>query len=107
MRERFGIPLRLLFYEPAELALIGRAAPACSASTPARRRREIARRARGTPRVAMRLLRRIRDFAAIAGTPTVDAAAADAALRRLEVDERGLDAIDRRFSACRRTAIGW
>ncbi len=58
---------------------------------------EIARRARGTPRVAMRLLRRIRDFAAVAGWSSIDAATADAALRRLEVDACGLDGMDRRY----------
>ena len=58
---------------------------------------EIARRARGTPRVAMRLLRRIRDFAAVHGWDSVDAATADKALLRLEVDHRGLDAMDRRY----------
>ena len=58
---------------------------------------EIARRARGTPRVAMRLLRRIRDFAAVSAWPQVDAGAADAALLRLEVDGRGLDGMDRRY----------
>src|SRR5213079_2204092 len=61
---------------------------------------EISRRARGTPRVAMRLLRRIRDFAAVQGWGEVDAAAADSALRRLEVDGRGLDAMDRRYLRC-------
>jgi Holliday junction DNA helicase RuvB len=61
---------------------------------------EIARRARGTPRVAGRLLRRVRDFAAVSDLRTVDAEAADGALRRLEVDERGLDAMDRRFLVC-------
>ncbi len=61
---------------------------------------EIARRARGTPRVAMRLLRRIRDFAAVEGLATVDAGAADAALLRLEVDGRGLDGMDRRYLRC-------
>jgi Holliday junction DNA helicase RuvB len=58
---------------------------------------EIARRSRGTPRIAGRLLRRVRDFAAVAGTPTIDRATADAALTRLEVDARGLDAMDRRY----------
>ncbi|MGL4312414.1 MAG: Holliday junction DNA helicase RuvB C-terminal domain-containing protein, partial [Sphingomonas sp.] len=59
--------------------------------------REIARRARGTPRIAGRLLRRVRDFAHAAGTETVDALAADRALNRLEVDALGLDAMDRRY----------
>ena len=61
---------------------------------------EIARRARGTPRVAGRLLRRVRDFAAVAGKTRIDAATADAALTRLEVDPRGLDAMDRRYLSC-------
>jgi Holliday junction DNA helicase RuvB len=98
LRERFGIPLRLLFYEPDELALIvGRAARLLGLDLLPEGAAEIARRARGTPRVAMRLLRRIRDFAAIDGVAAVGAAAADAALRRLEVDGSGLDALDRRY----------
>ena len=98
LRERFGIPLRLLFYEPGELALIvGRGARVLEFDLRADGAAEIARRARGTPRVAMRLLRRIRDFAAVQGWGEVDAVAADAALLRLEVDGRGLDAMDRRY----------
>ena len=98
LRERFGIPLRLLFYEPAELALIvERGARILAFELEPDGAAEIARRARGTPRVAMRLLRRIRDFAAVAGWPSVDAATADAALLRLEVDARGLDGMDRRY----------
>ncbi len=98
LRERFGIPLRLLFYEPAELAsIVSRGARVLGFALLPDGAFEIAQRARGTPRVAMRLLRRIRDFAAIDGTPDVGAEAADAALRRLEVDERGLDALDRRY----------
>src|SRR3546814_12758397 len=61
---------------------------------------EIARRSRGTPRVAGRLLRRVRDFAAVAGVETVAAVQADGALRRMDVDERGLDAMDRRYMRC-------
>jgi len=61
---------------------------------------EIARRARGTPRVAGRLLRRVRDFAAAAGTLPIDAVAADLALQRLEVDRDGLDSMDRRYLRC-------
>ena len=98
LRERFGIPLRLVFYEPEELALIvARGARVLSFALEADGAAEIARRARGTPRVAMRLLRRIRDFALVAGSGRVDAAAADAALSRLEVDGRGLDGMDRRY----------
>ena len=98
LRERFGIPLRLVFYEPEELALIvARGAGILGFDLKPDGAIEIARRARGTPRVAMRLLRRIRDFAAVDGWPQVDAAAADAALLRLEVDGRGLDGMDRRY----------
>ena len=61
---------------------------------------EIARRSRGTPRIAGRLLRRVRDFAAVDGKDPVDADAADAALNRLDVDGRGLDAMDRRYLGC-------
>jgi Holliday junction DNA helicase RuvB len=98
LRERFGIPLRLQFYEPDELALIlARGARLLALDLTAEGAAEIARRARGTPRVAMRLLRRIRDFAAVAGWQRVDAATADLALLRLEVDGRGLDGMDRRY----------
>ena len=101
LRERFGIPLRLLFYETAELALIvSRGARVLAFALEPDGAAEIARRARGTPRVAMRLLRRIRDFAAVEGLAIVDAAAADAALLRLEVDGRGLDGMDRRYLRC-------
>src|SRR4051794_11949122 len=101
LRERFGIPLRLLFYEPVELALIvARGARVLAFDLRADGAAEIARRARGTPRVAMRLLRRIRDFAAVHRWPHVDAAIADVALLRLEVDARGLDGMDRRYLRC-------
>ncbi len=101
LRERFGIPLRLAFYEPAELTLIvARGARVLAFDLRRDGAAEIARRARGTPRVAMRLLRRIRDFAAVEGLVSVDAAAADAALVRLEVDRSGLDAMDRRYLRC-------
>jgi Holliday junction DNA helicase RuvB len=101
LRERFGIPLRLLFYEPAELALIvARGARVLAFALEPDGAAEIARRARGTPRVAMRLLRRIRDFAAVQGWASVDAAAADRALARLDVDARGLDGMDRRYLRC-------
>jgi holliday junction DNA helicase RuvB len=101
LRERFGIPLRLVFYESAELALIvSRGARVLSFALESDGAAEIARRARGTPRVAMRLLRRIRDFAAVQGWPSVGADAADEALSRLDVDHRGLDGMDRRYLAC-------
>jgi holliday junction DNA helicase RuvB len=98
LRERFGIPLRLQFYAPEELALIvARAARILDFALQADGAAEIARRSRGTPRVAMRLLRRIRDFAAVGGWQSVDAATTDAALHRLDVDGRGLDGMDRRY----------
>jgi holliday junction DNA helicase RuvB len=98
LRDRFGIPLRLVFYTPAELELIVRRG-AEKLGVPLTRdgAAEIARRSRGTPRIAGRLLRRVRDFAAVAGTAEVDRKAADAALNRLEVDRLGLDAMDRRY----------
>ena len=98
LRERFGIPLRLQFYEPDELErIIQRGARLLAMDLAPDGAAEIARRARGTPRVAGRLLRRVRDFAAVAGLDQIDAQAADAALNRLEVDRSGLDAMDRRY----------
>jgi holliday junction DNA helicase RuvB len=98
LRDRFGIPLRLVFYTPAELELIvRRGAEKLAVSLTRDGAAEIARRSRGTPRVAGRLLRRVRDFAAVAGTAEVDRNAADTALNRLEVDRLGLDAMDRRY----------
>jgi holliday junction DNA helicase RuvB len=101
LRERFGIPLRLLFYDPSELAqIVVRGARVLGFALETNGAAEIARRARGTPRVAMRLVRRIRDFAAVQGWPSVDAEAADRALSRLDVDARGLDGMDRRYLRC-------
>jgi Holliday junction DNA helicase RuvB len=101
LRERFGIPLRMVFYEPAELeTIVHRAARVLKLAMAPDGASEIAKRSRGTPRVANRLLRRVRDFAAVGGHATVDAKVADAALTRLEVDSRGLDAMDRRYLAC-------
>jgi len=101
LRERFGIPMRVVFYEPDELeSIVRRGAGLLGFELTSDGAQEIARRARGTPRVAGRLLRRVRDFAAVDGTTTVDAAAADKALNRLEVDARGLDAMDRRYLTC-------
>ncbi len=101
LRERFGIPLQLFFYEPSELAqILGRGARILAFDLTEEGAAEIARRARGTPRVAMRLLRRVRDFSAVFGWTKVDAGIADTALTRLEVDVRGLDAMDRRYLRC-------
>ena len=98
LRDRFGIPVRLNFYEVGELELIvRRGAHILNIEMTVDGAREIARRARGTPRVAGRLLRRVRDFALVAKAPRVDAEVADAALTRLEVDGRGLDAMDHRY----------
>ncbi len=101
LRERFGIPLRVDFYPPEELQkIVRRGAALLEFELSDDGAAEIARRSRGTPRVSGRLLRRVRDFAALDGGGPVDAAAADAALQRLEVDKRGLDAMDRRYLIC-------
>ncbi len=98
LRDRFGIPVRLNFYTVAELErVVTRAAGLLNLPIAPDGAREIAGRARGTPRIAGRLLRRVRDFAHAAGHEIVDARAADAALNRLEVDRLGLDAMDRRY----------
>jgi holliday junction DNA helicase RuvB len=101
LRERFGIPLRVVFYTAEELEqIVRRAARVLGLEVTPDGAVEIARRSRGTPRVAGRLLRRVRDFAAVDGGGAVDAAAADVALNRLEVDRSGLDAMDRRYLGC-------
>ena len=98
LRDRFGIPVRLTFYSAAELEqVVRRVARLLGLALTEDGASEIARRSRGTPRIAGRLLRRVRDFAQSAGAPEVDARAADAALTRMEVDELGLDAMDRRY----------
>mgnify|MGYP005635113063 FL=1 len=98
LRDRFGIPLRLDFYEPEDLKkILIRGAKILGLELTKDGAEEIARRSRGTPRVANRLLRRVRDFASLSKGSVVDAAAADGALDRLEVDMRGLDAMDRRY----------
>jgi len=91
----------MVFYEPAELeTIVHRAARVLKMEMAKDGGAEIAKRSRGTPRVANRLLRRVRDFASVAGHKVIDAKAADAALTRLEVDGRGLDPMDRRYLAC-------
>jgi len=98
LRDRFGIPLRLVFYTAAELELIvSRGAEKLGFTLTADGASEIARRSRGTPRIAGRLLRREREIASVEKSGPVDRDVADAALLRLEVDRRGLDAIDRRY----------
>lgn len=98
LRERFGIPLRLVFYTPAELEMIlSRAARLLNVVLTKEGAAEIARRSRGTPRIAGRLLRRVRDFALVQGAHAIDRTLADAALARLEVDRLGLDAMDLKY----------
>lgn len=98
LRDRFGIPLRLEFYTAAELRqVLSQASRKMGVDLSGDGAEEIARRARGTPRVAGRLLRRVRDFAAADGTTTIGKQAAAQALARLDVDEAGLDALDRRY----------
>ena len=101
LRDRFGIQARLNFYEVEELErIVRRGARLLGLNVTPDGATEIARRARGTPRVATRLLRRVRDFATVDGQAEVDARAADVALQRLEVDALGLDSMDRRYLRC-------
>jgi holliday junction DNA helicase RuvB len=101
LRDRFGIPVRLDFYTEEELLdIIRRGARVLQVAMAEEGAREIARRSRGTPRIAGRLLRRVRDFASVAGSATIDAKVADKALRNLEVDAKGLDALDHRYLTC-------
>jgi len=98
LRDRFGIPVYLNFYEIDELELIIRKnAKLMGLEMSDDGALEIAGRSRGTPRVAGRLLRRVRDFANVAGKSIIDATLADAALGRLDVDKRGLDGLDHRY----------
>ena len=98
LRDRFGIPVRLNFYTEAELELIvTRGARVLGVQITKDGSNEIARRSRGTPRIAGRLLRRLRDFAHVEGNKAIDRAIADKALGALEVDAAGLDAMDRRY----------
>lgn len=101
LRDRFGIPTRLEFYTTDELTeVVRRGAKLLELNMTADGAKEVASRSRGTPRIAGRLLRRVRDFALVAEKETVDAVAADAALTRLEVDGIGLDSMDRRYLKC-------
>ena len=98
LRDRFGVISRLEYYEPQELMLIiERAAEILKISIEKRGAEKLANRSRGTPRVANRLLKRVRDFAQVEGASTITAEIADAALDRLEVDRIGLDHTDRRM----------
>ena len=98
LRDRFGIPVRLQFYTVPELEhIVTRGARIMGIGMDAEGSLEIAKRARGTPRIAGRLLRRVRDFALVAGSETVTRDIADKALGQLEVDKIGLDELDRRY----------
>ena len=98
LRDRFGIPVRLNFYTPQELELIvRRGARVLGVGMSEEGAREIARRSRGTPRIAGRLLRRVRDFAVVEGVETISRELADRSLCLLDVDSIGLDIMDRRY----------
>ncbi|MGB8737516.1 MAG: Holliday junction branch migration DNA helicase RuvB [Rhodomicrobium sp.] len=101
LRDRFGIPVRLNFYTEEELEeIVKRGARVLQMRMTPDGAREVARRSRGTPRVAGRLLRRVRDFASVGGSREVTQAVADVALGQLEVDALGLDAMDHRYLRC-------
>jgi|TARA_B100001029_G_scaffold148451_1_gene129678 Holliday junction DNA helicase RuvB len=98
LRDRFGILFHLQYYETDDLQkIITRAANLVSVNMTEDGAREIARRSRGTPRIAGRLFRRVRDFATVSKLKSIDKKAADEALNRLDVDTKGLDALDRRY----------
>lgn len=98
LRDRFGIPVKLEFYDTGELQhVVERAASILGIAIGKEGALEIARRSRGTPRIAVRLLRRVRDFAHAEGKSGIDRTLADTSLSRLEVDGLGLDASDRRY----------
>ncbi len=100
LRDRFGVVQRLEYYKPEELArIVSRAAGILGLSVTQEGALEIGRRSRGTPRIANRLLRRIRDFALVQDVAAVDADLAHEALERMEVDPSGLDQMDRRILA--------
>ncbi len=98
LRDRFGVSLRLELYTPEELArIVTRSATILGMEIDPQGAAEIASRSRGTPRIANRFLRRVRDFAQVMGDGVITREAADLALSRLEVDKLGLDAVDRRM----------
>ncbi|MEQ1883082.1 MAG: Holliday junction branch migration DNA helicase RuvB [Burkholderiales bacterium] len=101
LRDRFGIPIRLDFYTDEELLdIVKRGSRVMRVAITEDGAREIAKRSRGTPRIAGRLLRRVRDFASVSGDARIDAGSADRALGNLDVDKRGLDALDHRYLNC-------
>ena len=107
LRDRFGIPIRLNFYTVPELeSIVRRGARVIGLELAEDGANEIARRARGTPRIAGRLLRRVRDFAVVEGAGSVTRAIADGALRLLDVDSIGLDQMDRRYLEASAVSFG-
>lgn len=101
LRERFGIPLRLDFYSHEDLKkIVQRNAKLLNIEISEDGAMEIAKRSRGTPRIAGRLLRRVRDFGAVSSQKIIDSHISDLALKRLDVDDFGLDAFDRRYLNC-------
>jgi len=101
LRDRFGIVSRLEYYKQDELEfIVTRAAEILNIGIETAGASEIARRSRGTPRIANRLLKRVRDFAQVVGNGVITADIADEALKRLHVDKMGLDRIDRRVLKC-------
>ena len=101
LRDRFGIPIRMEFYTHRELQLIvTKNAELLGISITTDGAEEIAKRSRGTPRIAVRLLKRVRDFAIVTNIDVIDKKAADTALKRLDVDPQGLDSMDMRYLKC-------
>jgi Holliday junction DNA helicase RuvB len=98
LRDRFGVVFRLDYYTPEDLKkIVVRSSTILEIAVSDEGATEIARRSRGTPRIANRLLKRIRDFAQVEGKTSIDRETADYALKRLKVDEKGLDEMDRRI----------
>lgn len=101
LRDRFGIPIRMEFYTHRELQLIvTKNAELLGISITSDGAEEMAKRSRGTPRIAVRLLKRVRDFAIVTNIDIIDKKVADAALKRLDVDPQGLDSMDMRYLKC-------
>ncbi len=101
LRDRFGIPLRLEFYSVEELTdIVQRSGRILDMSLTEDGAHEIAKRSRGTPRIAGRLTRRVRDFAEVAKAKQIDKAIADSAMMKMDVDAQGLDSMDRRYMKC-------
>ncbi|MEM6811855.1 MAG: Holliday junction branch migration DNA helicase RuvB [Pseudomonadota bacterium] len=101
LRDRFGIPLRLEFYSEDDLTfIVSRSAKILGVEMAEEGAREIAKRSRGTPRIAGRLTRRVRDFAQVAKAKEIDQSIADEAMQKMDVDAQGLDSMDRRYMNC-------